>query len=348
VPADLERDRDAILGVWNRNLSLSPELNREKLRWYYQENPCGPGHCWLLVTEPDGTVVGTAGLGLRRVRVGEETLLAGVASDYAVDKEHRSLQPALMLQKAVLAKEESDLPLIYGLPNRNAIAIFRRLGYREVGTLQRHAKVLRVGPYLRRLSGAARALALFGEPIDWARAAVAAETWQPAGGKVLRELDGADGRFDELWERVAPQRAVAGERSADFVRWRYQECPLREYSVLGLFSRDESRLHGYAVTFLEGEQLQCVDLVAEDNDATLDALVAGLLRRVRNSGASSISLAFYAPGPLEEKLRAYGFVPRPGGDSATTLMAHLDPESGGERAELLRQWCFLPGDEDFN
>src|SRR5262249_28885102 len=101
--------------------------------------------CWLLLAGDQ--VVGTAGLGLRRLFLDGVTAQVGLASDFAVDPEHRSVQPALQLQKAVLACLGDDLPLIYGLPNRKSSAVFRRLGYQEVGTLRRFVKVLRVGPY---------------------------------------------------------------------------------------------------------------------------------------------------------------------------------------------------------
>jgi hypothetical protein len=349
VRADLERDRDAILAVWERNLDGSPALNAAKFDWYYRSNPAGPGRCWLLLAEPGGQVVGTAGLGMRRVKVGDEVVRAGLVSDFAVDKEHRSLQPALRLQKAVLGAFDDDLAFIYGLPNEQSVGVFRRLGYEEVGSVERHAKVLRAAPYLRQLPGPAQGWELLSAPVDWALRAASPETWQRARGLAVEETATFDSRFDALWQRASRQAVVAGERSADFLRWRYSACPLRQHVTLGIRAGEDDRLLGYAVFYREEDHVHCVDLLAEDDERALELLFAALIRHVRSGGATSISLTFSASGSLAQRLARFGFIPRSGERPAFPILAFWNPRrSGSAAAELMKQWRFLPGDEDIN
>ncbi len=71
VRANLDRNRDEIMSVWSQNLS-SPDLEicQAKFAWQYRINAAGEGRCWLLIHEPSGKVVGTSGLGLRRICAG--------------------------------------------------------------------------------------------------------------------------------------------------------------------------------------------------------------------------------------------------------------------------------------
>ena len=48
------------------------------------------------------------------------------ARDFAVDRVHRSLQPALMLLKAFLNEVNSRFHFVYGFPNGKAEAVLKR------------------------------------------------------------------------------------------------------------------------------------------------------------------------------------------------------------------------------
>jgi hypothetical protein len=344
-PADLQRDRNAILEVWARNLANSA-LGPESYAWYYQHNPYGEGRCWLLLAEPGNKVVGTAGLGLRRIKVGTKTILAGLASDFAVDREHRSLLPALLLQKALLGARNEELRLIYGVPNDRAQGIFRHLGYNAVGTKTRHVKVLRIADYLQRLP----------RPFQCARAAawvydqalrlhsVAIQRLQPRD--TLTVLPVFDSRFDDLWERSSTHYPVIAERTTAFLRWRYTECPLRDYFTVGLLARRENALRGYAVCYLEAGHLHCLDILTEDNGPTLETLMRELIHFGRKQGAKSISLSAVITEPMESLLHHLGFVLRE--DAVATTVLISPHTSCPLNTESLQQWYFMSGDEDYN
>ena len=146
IPADLAQDRDAIIGVWQRNLTTDPSQLAKKFDWYYLANPLGPAHCWLLKSSDD--TVGVAGLGLRQIRYKGQDLLAGLGSDFAVDVDHRSFHPAMSLQRRSPASSKTTFDLVYCLPNEKSLPIFKRLGYTLLGNLARQVKVLRTRGYI--------------------------------------------------------------------------------------------------------------------------------------------------------------------------------------------------------
>jgi hypothetical protein len=269
----------------------------------------------------------------------------GVASDFAVDPEHRSLQPAMRLQKAVLACLGDDLPLIYGFPNSQAVGVCHRLGYRTVGTLGRHVKVLRVGRYLRARSGAWRALSGLAPAIDLGLRAVSAHTWRRTRGRTVRVLSDFDDRFDALWQRASAAAPVIGERSAEFLRWRYAACPLRRYVTLGLLATNGERLLGYAVCFIGDEQVTVADFLTDGSDGAGDDLLAGVLSWSRRQGASSAAVECLAPR-LEQSSRRFGFAERRDGRLQPVIASTAD--AAGLSEDKLRGWYLTLGDEDYN
>jgi hypothetical protein len=346
VAADLRRDADAVVGVWSRNFeSSTPEQHREKFAWNYLDNPAGTGRCWLLRAGPGGEVVGTAGLGFRRFLIGGQQRLVGLASDFAVDKSHRSLQPAVLLARAVLGCLGDDLPMIYGLPNRQSAGIFKRLGYRapDVCDRRRFVKVLRVGPYLKARSGALRALTPLAPVIDLGLRAVSGYTWRRGRGRIVRELPEFDHRFDDLWQRVSPGLTLAGERTSEFLRWRYAACPFRRFRTVGLLAEGGEQLLGYAVCHVDRDRAMLISYLADRSDGrAMDDLVAGVLTWARREGLSSVVSEWPLPH-LVSSLGRLGFVNRaaeyPVELLAATTPAITDADLSG--------WYLTPGDEDY-
>jgi hypothetical protein len=116
--ADLTRDRDLIIDLWSRNLRAhTPEEHKARFCWHYGENPTKASRLFLARHNPTGRVIGTAGLGVRQMYFESRQVNAGIAVDFAVEPQHRTLQPAILLERAVAASMNSGLEFIFCLPN---------------------------------------------------------------------------------------------------------------------------------------------------------------------------------------------------------------------------------------
>ena len=98
-PADPKNDAAAVLGLWDRN---SWPADRGRYMWMYEESAPLPSFLWLAMTRA-GETVGSAGLLGRRVRIGPGEAVVGQAVNLVVDARHRTLGPAVQLQRAVTA-----------------------------------------------------------------------------------------------------------------------------------------------------------------------------------------------------------------------------------------------------
>jgi hypothetical protein len=357
---------DELKRIWTANLEIGtdPEL---KHAWLYRDAPDRPPAVFLLIAEGgNGKTgpVGTAGVGIRRVVIGERELRAGLLGDLAVDREHRSVMPALTLVREVRTWALGTLDLAYGFPNRSAEGVFKRAGYKPLGTITRYVRVLRHAKYLERV-GAAELARLPAAMRPIASAALAS----PAAASLLaRGVDAAmlvrggsgilraarrlklewsttaDPRLDLLWSSARHDYDVIGARTARFVDWRFFRGPFAGTRSLVLAVDRSGAPQAYAVIELKDEVAHLRDLFGHRDDVAglVDRLAPALYRR----GATSISFRYLGARWLVDVLVGRGYVAR----QAERMIAigvsdRLDPHLAGVLQEP-DGWHLTDADED--
>ena len=351
VPAHLEKDRQVILDLWRRNLADTSHLE-EKYDWHFLSNPSGKGQIWIL--KADGQPIGTTSLGMRLLKFGETITMAGVACDLAVNKEHRFLQPALMLQRALLSSANPEVQILYGVPNSGGASVMKYVGYHQFCSLHRYAKVLRPSHYLLR-SPKFKVMAPFiGSIVDQGFHAL--ESFGRRKDRTVAQvLPCFDERFDELWNGLRCEASAITVRNRRFLKWRYGECPLRQYKTLGLLSLDESRLLGYLIYYVEDATSICVDLLAPGGTDDLNCLLSFWSALTWGDGLASLSISCPA-GTLANALMRQGFSRRSvmseskfvrtqGHEFSKTLFTHLRLSS--TEPAVANSWYYTEGDSPY-
>lgn len=303
-PADAERDRETVLAIWRGNLGREARM-AEKYDWFYRRCPLGAPLTVLLRHLPSGEAVGVATAGPRRMRIGARELVAGVLVDLAVLPEHRTLGPALVLQQGLMEAASTRFALLYGLPNRKAIPVFKRVGYGALGEMVRHARVLRHREYLARrlpvpLAALAAPLVDLGVRLrdGWRRRGDArrAATWADAPPGELAGSGGED--------------LLAGVHDAAFERWRFAEGPTPATRWLALRDADGALHSWFATQSIDGV-LHVVDAGGAPGLHELSrAAVDRLLAEARAQGHASVSVQLAGPDAVVAPWAAAGFVPR--------------------------------------
>jgi hypothetical protein len=352
APANLQRDRQVIIDLWRRNLADTDHLE-EKYDWHFLNNPFGPGQIWIL--EADGQPIGTTSLGMRSLKIGETVTKVGVACDLAVNKDHRFLQPALMLQRAMISSAHAGIRIFYGVPNSGGASVMKYLGYRELCSVHRYAKVLRISHYLRR-SGKFSAMGpTVGRMADQGFASLQSiGRWQK-NGQVTRALPCFDERFDELWSRLSSQLPALTVRDRRFLKWRYCDCPLRQYKTLGLLTEDESRLLGYVIYYIEGRSAICADLITLGGVKDIDSLLSSWAALAFGEGLASLSVSC-SDAALAASLMRQGFSHRSIAlannpvrtrrhEQSKTLFTH--ERHAGTESAIADGWYYTEGDSPY-
>lgn len=286
-----------------------PEAARRSWEWLWARNPATAGGRELplgWVLEADDDIVGFYGNIPRRYHYDGRDLLASVGTSWAVDPRFRTR--ARELCAAYFDQKEPDL-LLGTTANRSVGRIWKKFGavpmpqgaYRQVRywildgngffrsvlrkkdvrvPLKRAAE-LAVSPVL------AAALALRRKP-GRLRAGLEAE---------LIPLAELDQEFDELWRRkVGEGRRLYASRTAQDLRWHFEPGAEAETTRV-LCCRRQGRLDGYLVLVrtetpdIGLTRARIADLlVAHDDAAVVDALLAGAYEWGRGDGCHVLEL----------------------------------------------------------
>jgi hypothetical protein len=338
APASVADEAATLLALWDTGLARDARA-QQKLQWYYRRNPEGAPRLLFLREEGSGRAVGVAAMGWRRMRLGAESLVAGVIMDFVVEPAHRGFFPALRLQKELLRRGREQHSVVFGMPNALSEAVVRRAGYRRVGRTLRLVRVLRSRAYLSRVLPEWLA-ALVGTAIDRALLATASLRAPRNADYCWEWRDGAGADFDALWERAAPSGALIGVRDGAYLTWRFVENPFTHYRFFVLLAKADRRLVAYAVCHVLAQDLHVVDFLADPGarDAA-KRLWLELSREAYRSGHRSLSVEYLGGEAVRRELDVIGVLDRGG----RPLYAAFD-----ERHDLstTARWYTTYADED--
>ncbi len=292
-------DRFAIQRLWLENLPAIPaDALESRFEWLYLHNPDGQVLTWLALEGRRGAVVGCASIVPREMVVRGDTLLAGIATDFAIDRAHRSFGLALRMQRIISAQVwEEGIRLLLCSPNAASRGVFQRIGYREVGRPWRGARLLRSAPQLVR-RGCPRPVArITGFGIDLAlRMHNSALLLGSGGGARTALLDVPDERWKRYWSRVSSSLLFAGSRTPEYLYWRYRQCPIGRGSYFCLLDQDNELL-GYLVFRRRGKVVTISDLQVLE-EPLLRPLLACFWREMRDGGASVMDASLVHSGGM--------------------------------------------------
>src|SRR5262249_21123805 len=138
--ADLKADRQCLIELFGRFLTNQSDARR--FDWLYCSSPHGVARAWLACSA-DGSIIGAAAAFPRKLYVDAKETYASVLGDFCLDPEHRSLGPALQLQRACLADiQSSPHDFFYDFPSDKMMAIYKRLQISAERHVVRWAKPL--------------------------------------------------------------------------------------------------------------------------------------------------------------------------------------------------------------
>ncbi len=356
VEADLTRDRATIIALWNAGLTQHgvPEA---KFDWYYMRQTQACPRVYLLCHGEAATPVGVAAIGLRQLRFGTDMIFAGALVDFVAVAEHRTLFPAMRLQKTVLQRGLENHSILYGLPNPKSLGVVHRAGYSRVGMMTRFAMMLRTASYLSRHMPTSISH-LVGPMIDWSRALFHATRQLGAPPFKTRWLDQADEQFDALWERTSTPNILVGVRNASFLNWRFTACSISQYGFFTVYDEKTEQLLAYAACDIGSSvpdqatsesaskrappTLHVRDFfVVSDTHQVATSLWHLLARAAYTKGYGSISVEFHGTSRVIQTLLRSGLRPRESRPLYAAVTANLKPQLQSEF------WYLTNADEDW-
>ncbi len=222
IKGSLIDDKDRLLAFWHAHGEVSLS---EKYAWIYEQNPDGQVLFWLLVHEETGDVAGVASLFPREFVIDGQSCVGAIAGDLLISPHHRSLGPAVMLQRAVVDEANAQgarFVIIY--PNKNASLIAKRVGYKKVGYLARLVKPVSASPILAAVN-IPKILKPVAKPLLELAFTVALSDIFSGKSLNFRSVDSVGDDFDSVWNAYKGQLSFTAQRSTHYLNWKYGQDP---------------------------------------------------------------------------------------------------------------------------
>jgi hypothetical protein len=280
-PVHQELENQQFLTILQKNLPTLPHERRYK--WLYLDNPDGRAWSWFALQGTPNHVIGVTSVFPRSMWVGGELQKCGQVGDFAVSASHRSLGPALLLQRATFDPvNQGELAFCYDCPPHQAgMSTFRRLGLRPNCKVYRYALPLRVDSRLRKRLGAASVVPIAAGNLLLRLHRLFAMKSRARGLEVSVHTTAFGEEFSKLDAKVKEPNLIRGRRSAALLNWRYREDPLQQYEVLT--ARRKGELVAFAVLCATSEVVTIVDLFGKELHEAAFALLAAIVQRFERS-----------------------------------------------------------------
>lgn len=338
--ADPRTGRDVVLAVWREGgfTAAGPGGDGARYDWFYLRNPEGPAQVNLLESAEDGRPIGCLGVGPRRFVVRDRVVAGGMLVDFVVHPEHRTALPALTLQRAGRQRALESMQILYGLPDKKAVMVFKRLGGQVHFELPSYSRVVRCRNYLGRHVPAFLAASL-GALID-AIDALGCRIRLAIGPNVGCWLDDFDERFDTLWNAFDKTGRCIGVRDRAFLQWRFGAQPGHTYRIFGVMPRGSNALRMYFICEVCDRSLIVKDCLCLGSENEVTQALLMLAMQARAEGLQVVHLQIAAADRFRRALRRAQFVQR----SARPFFAMLDESLAAEAADA--SWYITQADED--
>ncbi len=337
-PLDLSSDRIEVISTLRR--LLHPDFDDRRFDWLYLDSPFGTARAWVACDAEKGAIVGCAAAFPRKVCFDGDERVGLVLGDFCLDPEYRSLGPALQLQRACLdAASQPPYTFCYDFPSQSMMAVYKRLGVPQCGSLVRWAKPLRSKAKLQPVIGSnpiARGV------ISVADMALSLRGWKGSSRACDIALhESAFGEeFNELDSKLRSQRGVRTLRTAEFLNWRYRSYPIKKHEAIT--ARRAGILIGYLVFTKDEEDTSIVDLASVEEPPVIARLLGAAVERLLHHGAATVSMNAGDKHPWNAIFHRAGFRPR----EESPVVVCMSPGGKQTSADFQQNWYLMRGERD--
>lgn len=315
-------DRPEILSLID---AMIPGCDLEaRWRWLYETNPGGRAVTWLAIA-PSGEIAGCTSHFPFRLMLDGEVVRAALGGDgYVWPKFRRRGLGGMMHDASRTGMVAHGLSCMYGAPGAMNLTPLKHGGSRELGTVARFVRPLRIGPRAGALDQ------------------VAVELLRPRFVATLSSMAPHDPRVDAVWAEAKRALRIAAVRDAAFYTWRFLEAPAQCEPAFVIVE------HGTPIgacslePMNQGKDLHIVDLVAVPGawHACLRAIVRHAADTTR---ATTVSIKLFSLDGRNRQMWRSGFIER-----ANKPFLCMIPKDGDRRFLDPQRWFYAGGDSDLD
>lgn len=320
-----------IITLWKNNLPHTPEGRFE----WMADNPEGASIWYLAIDEKSLKVIGSISILPRRIRMDGKTYLAGIVGDFMVEKKFRVFGPTFGLLNTV-TREYSKLgfDFLYSFPNQASEKVVLRAGFKIIGLAKRLVKPLNLKNKLIQYIPS-RLATIFSLALNFALELLSKETYMKANIS-FNQINEPNLECDLFWRKIKDRFSTIGERSADYLKWRYFKNPLYRFSMFTYSKTLDNTFLGYIIFNVQNNNVHIFDILPE-KEKFVNLIIGRFIKEMRNLNYSSLSIGVLRNNPLYSYIKYFGFVDSH--EDVPVLYA-------GDSKLIPQNWVFFSGDRN--
>jgi hypothetical protein len=323
--------RKEIITLWKNNL---PDTPYNRLEWM-ADNPEGPAVWYLAFHGESKQVAGSISVMPRKVKISGKTYVAGIVGDFAIEKAYRVFGPALQLMNTVVNDySRLGLAFLYTFPNQASEAIALRGGFKRIGFTSRFVKPFRTKNKLAKYVHPVLAN-IISQGLDFALKLFSRETYMRTNmlSDQIRELNSG---YDSFRGEIENTYRVLGERSREYLKWRYFENPLYRFNMYTFRQTSSGSMLGYVIFTSLHNTIHIFDIVCSQEEV-FKRMLGQFLRDARRDGYDSVSIRMLNDNPLCSCIKLFGFMDR---------KENVALQVFGDCNFSSKEWVFFDGDRN--
>ena len=228
-------------------------------------------------------------------------LIIGSLVNFLVDKKHRTLGPAIMLQKGIIKDIESQkiCDICCTLPNKKAFMIFKRAGYEPANAAIRYVLVINPLNYFKRLRFLQYYSDIFFSLIQRLGFAIKNIT-------IDVKFPGCNlSNF-----HILDKQDKSSLKISDYLNWRYFESYKYEYKIFSFKYNNGKPVDAFIVFHIEGNILMIDDIAHLEPSIYEKAITRFIYQVLKQYSLSSISINSVSHKEFYRTLSDIGFFKR--------------------------------------
>ncbi|RJP77249.1 MAG: hypothetical protein C4522_15970 [Desulfobacteraceae bacterium] len=346
IEFDKVKDKNRIIPIWKE--AMGSHLDR-RYEWIYNTLPLTRPTTVLLKNIESNRIVGCGSILQKIFFIDNKPFTVGICVDFFVNAEHRTLGPAVMIQRWITSLLQAyPIDFLFAFPNQMALSAFIRVGYKKLGTVETFVKLLKAEEKLKqyvKYSFLSKIIAFPVNKIEWI---VDYFRLLAVGKKYTAEIcHEPDDRFNTLISSTINRSPIFLEKNREILKWRFSDTPGTDNKFFCLTDISTGKLAGYLVYSIENRVAYIQDLLLQDMDADLKPLILFFSKEMRKEeNVNSIRICYIGNSHILKNLKELFFVKRTNDRYCLVYTRKDMPEDVKNTIFSLDKWFLLEGDMD--